>query len=193
VLVRSPGDVLVQSGAATSSPNYFVENVRVTTPTRPVLGCPVFLASGGMVYVHSGQTLSDGTRLYACNDHAVSPGVGTPVVQPFACNASGTDAGCRGSVACPAGRRLVAIRAACDLETGTLATTAVGATPWNAVRVERASDAASEGHCVASAVDIATGRAFTGAELGASAAAFGCREHDANGGDCAIRGEALCL
>lgn len=200
VYVRSVGDMIVDDD---DGPNYFFRNRTVSSGDPVTPGCFVTLDGGRPVYVGHGETFVErtavadtttGTR-YTCQDAALTAELSLPLVrQAFECSRSGSNDGCSVTTTCPAGRQLAGLRAACDLETGTLAASAVSATAWDRVRVARRSDVASDGACVVSGVSVAQGEASLGGVLGAARSVVAsCRERDSNGGDCAVRGELLCL
>lgn len=110
----------------------------------------------------------------------------------FGCQRSGNDAGCSSTVTCPAGMRLAEVRAACDLETGTLTAAQLSATPWHTLNVARPSDRVSDGRCIAGSASRQEGSGAADV-FRTNSLSYGCSEHDSNGGDCQILGQALCV
>jgi hypothetical protein len=113
---------------------------------------------------------------------------------PFECQAIGDDGGCEGVALCPAGGTLVGAKAACNLEYGTVDDATLDGLPVQRLSVVRASDEVEDGLCRLG--DDAVSRnqdvlhPFDGDSSGVE---FGCSEHDANGGDCHVKGVAYCL
>ncbi len=199
IYVRSVADMI----RASDSPNHLFANRTVTTGSPIAPGSFFTADSGRDVYLSHGQTFAErtapadvrtGTR-YTCRDNALTADLALPLVtSTFACSRGADDAGCSVSVACPAGRHLVGLRAACNLETESLAASELTATAWDRARVARASDVVRDGTCAVGDVRLSSGQASLEALLGGrSALTAACRERDQNGGDCAVRAAALCL
>lgn len=110
----------------------------------------------------------------------------------FECRNESSNRPCTKTVSCPAGMKVRATRAVCNLEFGTVPPAAVDALPWNQLVVRRVSDHAIEGHCIANGVDIALGSIGQLAPEVPDQVVVGCLEHDDNGGDCQILGQLLC-
>lgn len=110
----------------------------------------------------------------------------------FECRNQSSNQLCSKTVSCPAGMKVRATRAACNLEFGTVPNAVFDALVWNQLVVRRASDHVIEGHCIANGVDIALGSAGQLAPEVPDQVLVGCSEHDDNGGDCQIRGQILC-
>ncbi len=181
------------------SPNYFFNNETVAISVSRPSGC--FLSFGGsrQTFISHGETyayrISETTGvLYACDDNRVSASILPAEKVTFGCRVTGSNAGCSGTRACPAGKQLMSVRTACNLEYGPVSDAELAATSWDRIQVVRASDNVSDGRCWVSSVSLSSGIKDSFPALGtATSFAYGCREHDENGGDCAIRGEALCL
>lgn len=184
-------------------PNHVFNNT--TVPELSVIRSGCFLPSLG-AFLNDGESIPaitasgavscPATRV-SCSDGEIArtPITGAcPVATTvnFGCQRSGNDAGCSGTVTCPAGTRLAEVRAACDLETGALPASQLTTTPWHTLNVARASDRVSDGRCFAgsSSRQEGSGAADVFRTNGLS---YGCSEHDSNGGDCQILGQALCV
>ena len=117
----------------------------------------------------------------------------TETIVPFECRASSSSKGCSKVVTCPGGKAALGIRAACNLEYGSVPASTVTAQKWNTLSVLRPSDDASDGHCRIDSVDLRSGKSniLMPPEV-AGQVSVGCSERDENGGDCHIRGELLC-
>jgi parallel beta-helix repeat protein len=110
----------------------------------------------------------------------------------FGCSITQNDAGCTGVAQCPAGQHLVAIKAACNLELGTVSSTQLDDVAIGQISVVRNSDIPSDGHCAVLTADISTGATAVPVPTELTSVAFSCREHDSTGGDCQIVGKYYC-
>ena len=182
------------------SPNYLFENTTVQSAGRRAAGCYVgqelpqaFIHDGGEVVIRSGE--SGGTR-YSCHDGAVSAAANLPARKIlFQCAKSDSDSGCSTAFACPGGAKVIGLRLGCNLELSDLPASSVSGLPWDAAKVFRSSDNVRDGQCgLRPGLSISSGNAGLAPLLGTAGGftAF-CSERDRNGGDCAVRGEALCL
>jgi hypothetical protein len=199
IYVRSISDMIVNG----DSPNYLFDNRTVSNANPLPPGCFFEDGNGRPIYLSDGESYSERTSptdlttgsRYTCRDNVLTAELMLPTVaRSFACALAGNNAGCSIAAACPAGQQLVGLRAACNLETETLAQSAVTATGWDRVRVARRSDVVADGACSVGGTRIAEGEASVFDELGASSSVLiSCRERDQNGGDCSVRAEALCL
>lgn len=109
----------------------------------------------------------------------------------FKCAVKNSDAGCAKALACAGSKRIQALKARCNLESGGIDRPALAGAAWNTLAVDRASDVAGEGHCQAAGYDIASGTTHLLGRL-TQPLAVQCMEHDANGGDCQIEGDLVC-
>ena len=200
IFVRAVSEMIRSSD---SGLNYFFGNRTVSTGSPLVPGCFVLLDGVRPMYVSHGETfvertapadVTTGTR-YSCVDTSLTAELSLPLTrQAFECSRSDSNDGCSVIAACPAGRQVAGVRAACNLETGTLPAGAVGGVAWDNVRVVRRSDTTSDGRCTVGGVSVEQGEASLRTESGvARSLVASCRDHDRNGGDCAVRGELLCL
>ena len=106
----------------------------------------------------------------------------------FECQASNSNGGCQRTAFAPAGKTIIGAKAACNLEFGTVSATDLNGVSANFVKVLRASDNVSEGSCTLGSTSIRSGQATVSGINGLTRFSFGCRENDANGGDCHIKG-----
>jgi hypothetical protein len=109
----------------------------------------------------------------------------------FKCSVRDSNEGCEKALSCGSRKRLQALKARCNLEAGRIDRDALDGAAWNSLVVHRASDAVNDGHCNAGNLDIASGSTQLLGVLPDRLRA-GCREHDANGGDCRIEGRYIC-
>jgi hypothetical protein len=182
------------------SPNYLFENASVQTPLSRSSGCFVDLTSS-KVFIHDGDYAakrfgtSTGLR-YICNDGTVTSSGPVPTDRiAFECAVSTNNAGCSRAFVCPAGKKVVGLKLGCNLELTDLPTSAIETLPWDRVKVFRASDHFLEGWCGLNPDKLIHFGEVDLAPLLGTANGFtaNCKEHDANGGDCVVRGQALCL
>ncbi|MCB1740032.1 MAG: right-handed parallel beta-helix repeat-containing protein, partial [Gammaproteobacteria bacterium] len=185
-----------------NEPNFFADN-RLVEATfidadRPA-GC--FIPALGNTLLRDGQTrgIIGGDGCYedvTCrNGEAVRSGTRHCRVreQAFGCRVVGDNRGCTGRVRCRSGERLVAAKAACNLEYGRVSDAYLDATQSHRLRVERASDKPEEGTCFLAGASVSELQDVIDPVDGRASVGFGCSEHDKNGGDCDIRGAAYCL
>jgi hypothetical protein len=189
-------------------PSYVFDNVQENGAENRDSACYVptgypepFLAHGKSIAMFDGGSgpRCTGQRL-TCNDGTLTsaPAIcasalpSQVTVVPFGCSAESNDTGCNGQIACPSGMTAGAIKAACNLEYGSVTDEELSKTPWSFAGVVRRSDEILEGVCRVGNVDVSE----YGARLGVSPnarIAFSCREKDDNRGDCNIRGALACL
>ncbi|MDY6948836.1 MAG: right-handed parallel beta-helix repeat-containing protein [Pseudomonadota bacterium] len=141
---------------------------------------------------------------------------------PIDCRITGDNNGCRQTVPCPAGTKVIGAVAACDLENGAVPDAELATVPSHLLHVARLSDDIEDGSCFvgASAVKAAPSdprllplswvglsswfsnqprvipRSAVQTHIreiaGRSSVEVGCKEYDENGGDCHIRGSLYC-
>ena len=126
------------------------------------------------------------------------------------CRANDTNNGCQNFLSCPLGQRVTNVKAACNLENGSVTDAELASVPMGSVRVTRASDPpTSNGSCYVLNASLSTGTqsitvqktetVYNGGwantiplENGVRTVNIGCKEKDANGGDCHVRAEFTC-
>lgn len=194
--------------ADVNAPNFIKENAIVDAVANRGAGCyisdgyPDFIRDGQFVNVFhtpTGEPVCRGYRL-SCNDGVLIRS-SDPTCQvsqvgsvDFECQANGNNNGCQRTVSVPKGKTIIGAKAACNLEFGTVSSTDLNGVPPNAVKVVRVSDNVSQGRCTLGDTRINSNQSavsFIGLNQALSATghvSFGCREHDANGGDCHIKG-----
>jgi hypothetical protein len=105
---------------------------------------------------------------------------------------SGNNKGCQKVAACPSGKKLVGAKAACNLEFGTVSSSAVQSITPNLIKVLKASDKVSSGSCNVGFNKLQKGQKEITSVKGFPSVAVACKEHDKNGGDCHIKGVLYC-
>jgi Right handed beta helix region len=110
----------------------------------------------------------------------------------FGCSITNNNGGCRRGAECPVGTRIVSSLAACNLEGGSISPGRLASVPGNRLTVLRPSDKASDGICRLAGATMRIGTIPIKGALDRRRVVFGCKEHDANGGDCQIAGMLFC-
>lgn len=205
IYVRSPDDVIHTEWLDANGPNYVEQNVRVTSAVSRPAGCFTRADHIPRLLPHGERTMlrwdRDGRPYEAaveatCVDgelrFAEAPRLRAPREVPFSCSVTGDNSGCRGEVRCAEGETLVGAHAACNLEYGPVSDAELASVPRDALWVLRWSDVPQQGRCWIGELGAAAGEVPLAGRVRGSSTAFGCREHDRNGGDCAIRGLAYC-
>ncbi|MBQ0933444.1 hypothetical protein [Ideonella alba] len=184
-----------------NTPNFIKENEVVERANPRRAGCfirhgyPDFIRDSEFVNVFhngDGEPFCTGFR-YTCRDGELARSIDAScqasqiVSTRVQCVAKDSNKGCRDTVTAPRGKKLIGFKAACNLEFGDVSDADVDQVPANMLKVLRASDKPSEGHCILGGTSISTGEASVGGLLGKEDFAFGCGEKDANGGDCQIK------
>ncbi len=195
-LNRSPAEVI----SVNSVPNAVVANEAVTRRLARPRGCAarvgeslVFVGSGATFGLRDADDEKRGTTAVCSEGTWSSAKPGATSKLAFGCALAGSNSGCHETASCPSGQVLVGLRAACNLEWTTLASAEPSTRPWDTMTIARGPDQ-GDSFCTIGQVSVAQGVVSLTSELGTAASvAFGCREYDANGGDCAVKVEALCL
>jgi parallel beta-helix repeat protein len=198
---RAVSEMIRVGNSSYDTSNFIAHNETVASEVSRLAGC--FLPDG-----HSTDFITHGAsqslvRLLGgvptcvvrnCLDgELVDAGTCAMQAVSFGCQVSGSNSGCSGVATCPKGsRQVLAARAACNLESGTVSNATLASVGPNQVSVVRASDNVEEGLCCVGDTCLYSGTATTRGPAGALSTAFGCREHDENGGDCHILGTLYC-
>jgi hypothetical protein len=203
VYVRSVEDMIRTGTALLDSlanwPNYVARNETVAQAVTRPAGCFLPTRYDLDFLPHGQETRLVGAQgpgtcgVWRCQDGVlVEAGTCAVSTVPFSCQVTGNDEGCQGVASCPAGTQVLAVTAACDLETGSLAAGALALVDVGEVTVTRQSDTRSDGRCFAGDTLVQAEHAIARGAAGRDVT-FGCRERDANGGDCQVRGTLSCL
>ena len=184
-----------------NTPNFLDHNDTVKKKIERAAGC--FVSNGYPNFILDGQFTNafhnaNGDAICTdfrstCHDGVLSQTSdatcqANPVGQmDFGCNAAGNNSGCQKTFSVPRGKKIVGAKAACNLEFGTISSANVDAVPANVVTVLRASDDASDGRCTVGGTSIRRSMAAISGINGLNSVSVGCREQDANGGDCSIK------
>jgi hypothetical protein len=202
---RSAAEMIHTEWPDSNGPNYVEQNTTVETAVSRPLGCftradhePRYLPHGARTLLTSDRDGRPYERAVevTCVDgdleHATTPELRATRELSFGCSAHHDNGGCRAEVRCAPGETLVGARVACNLEFGPVTDAQLASVPPDALWVVRQSDVALAGRCWIGDHGAAAGEVPLAGALRQSAASFGCREHDRNGGDCEIRGVAHC-
>jgi hypothetical protein len=137
-----------------------------------------------------------GTWAYSCNDsylkkHASSCSLYLTTTK-IDCKVTNDNAGCARNYGCPAGKKIVGLRAGCDLEYGNVLDSQASTVPGNTLRVIRQSSVPLDARCwIDNQSTYASDRSL-GHLIGRSWVATGCYEHEPTGGDCHVNGTLWC-
>lgn len=110
------------------------------------------------------------------------------------CRIQSSNSGCTKTVEAPIGKKIVGVRAACNLEWGAVSNNQLESVPANTIKVIRKSDRRwlrPSGYCYVNNTKIFSGQRTIEGVSGISKIVVGCYEHDKNGGDCHIKGTLL--
>lgn len=198
---RSVGDMIKVGRPDFNTPNYINYNETVTEKLERKAGCYIsngyqqdFIRDGEFINLFrnaNGEPVCTGYRL-TCHDGVLTQASDSTCravgYLDFECQASNSNGGCQRTAFAPAGKTIIGAKAACNLEFGTVSATDLNGVFANFVKVLRASDNVSEGSCTLGSTSIRSGQAAVSGINGLTRLSFGCRENDANGGDCHIKG-----
>lgn len=146
---------------------------------QPNLSCTTYIKAYGI------QNLKENT----CLNKFVKP----PASQhEFSCQVSSNNSGCQNKFSCPRGKKIVGIKAGCNLESSSVSNSALRSIKDNTLSVIRASDFSNQGRCQIENTIINQGTTSLAAFIGDYRISFSCQEHDKNGGDCQIKGIVTC-
>ncbi len=195
-------DDMVQSkNSSNNSPNYLAHNEIVTTKINRKAGCyvengykefllhgesiDVFNIDGKLTCASTKSTCNDGELIIASTDCEI-------VEVPFECIIESNNNGCSKTISAPAGKKIVGVKIACNLEFGIISNSQLSAVPLNQIKVVMPSDNQSDGSCFIGENSIRKGAKTLFDIQDQVMALFGCKEHDENGGDCHIKGILYC-
>jgi hypothetical protein len=184
-----------------ADPNYLFNNVTVSSATARSSRCYMNFG-GGHILVNHGDygardySATEGIRYYCDDGEFSTSSYGTKSKVSFDCTVSGSNSGCAKIVTCPSSKKLVNFKAGCNLEYGSVNQSQVSAVGNNSIYVFRETDSnSSYGFCSALGGPQVKKGNFKISPYISNQKSFyvSCQEHDKNGGDCSIVGEAYCL
>jgi hypothetical protein len=193
--------LMIREGDSSNNPNIIAHNETVLIANDRRSGCYIrndfknLLLDGQSWDVRRGsndipvcmrqrQTCTDGelSSKSTCTLRAVT----------VDCAVDGNNDGCRRRATCPPGKRIVAARAACSLETSSVTSSRLSGVPGNVLAVVERSDSRYDGVCWVGDTSRRSGQTHIADVLGERGVEIGCKEHDSNGGDCEIRATLYC-
>ncbi len=188
-----------------NSPNYVGYNEIVNTATQRLAGCHVgsgfltdFILHGAEMEVfrnHKGEPVCRSYKV-RCNDGALvklpNPSCGMSIVHR-GCKVTGDSRGCLVRAHCPSGKRVIAARAACNLEWGAISSSQLAQVPINRVRVVVPSDKVTNSQCRVHTTTLTSGEKTIKNLPAGGSVVLSCKEHDKNGGDCHVDSLLYCL
>ena len=110
----------------------------------------------------------------------------------FDCRVEGDNNGCETVATCPGNDRIIASKAVCNLEFGSVSQSLVNNLNSNLISVSTPSDKISKGSCHVGSNKTSKDKIGIQFVNGLRSVAVGCKEHDRNGGDCHIKGSLYC-
>jgi len=114
------------------------------------------------------------------------------VINTVSCQVEHDNNGCERVFKAFEGYKIVGVKAACNLEYGSVSDSQLNAVPANTLKVVKQSDhrwLETRGYCYVGNTKITGGKKTIGSINGVDRIHLGCREHDKNGGDCHILAE----
>lgn len=202
IFKRSVNDMIKTKNPAVNSPNYIALNETVLSASPRNAGCYVgskgykkdFILHGESIEVLDVGHGDPASYNYTCNDGELTRTTQNSKVTRlvFDCQVSGTNNGCTKNIGCPTGQKIIGIRAAANLEKGTITEAVLGNVPTNSIRIITSSDHISDGTAFIGNNVLRSGsKIITGVD-GLNQISIGCKEHDSNGGDCHIKVVLYC-
>jgi hypothetical protein len=184
-----------------NSPNYVAHNETVTARISRRAGCWVPTAFA-RDFILDGQSIEavvtrDGAPrcvVQRCDDGILSnSGNCSMTTSTFQCRVEGDNEGCSTTARCPAGStEIIGATAACNLEFGEVSSAQLAGVSPGQVAVLRESGNAAHGTCRVGSTTVQRRRSPARGGSGRLTTQASCREHDANGGDCHVRGTLYC-
>jgi hypothetical protein len=189
---------MIRNGRATDLPLYVAHNETVQSAVSRPTGC--YVPSGFEDFVHHGSSadalrpdvaLPQGIR-YGCADGVLIANQNISLhTVGFECRAYSSNNGCSTFARCPTGTYGVGARVACNLEVGAVSDSEMASVLPGDISIVRVSDVPDDGVCLFGATSVSAG--VNRVVAGRSTTYIGhCREYDANGGECHIRGQMYC-
>lgn len=153
-----------------------------------------FILDGETIEVLEAGDGAPASYNYTCNDGELTRGKQNSAVtrHVFDCRADSDNNGCSTTISCPSGQKIIGATAACNLEYGEITDDILGTVPTNHIEVITPSDNVSEGTGFIGTNKLQKGRKIITGVDGLEQVSIGCKEHDANGGDCHIKAILYC-
>ena len=199
-----PMYIYINQSGGKNTPNYVDYNEIVTADIPREAGCYVasgyltdFILHGETIDVLKDQHGEPECRNYElkCDDGELQAQTNTScsmTTTVMGCQVTGDNNGCEVHAHCPAGKRVIAVKAACNLEYGTVSSSQLEQVPIDRVEVVRASDVVSEGTCRVHNTTLNSGTKTVKGIPAQDSLTLGCSEHDKNGGDCHVLARIYC-
>ncbi|CAH1387929.1 hypothetical protein [Candidatus Nitrotoga sp. M5] len=122
---------------------------------------------------------------------AVSSTTFAQEVVEWECRVEGKNDGCQKFIRIPSGKKIVSVKAACNLEHGAVSDSQLASASDKKITVVRKSDRQMfrpNGYCYVATTKAYKGETTIKRNNEVNGIRIGCKEHDENGGDCHIRG-----
>ena len=111
----------------------------------------------------------------------------------FECKVEGNNDGCTKTVSCPEGQKISSVKAACNLESGSVSDAELASMGDGQISIVRESDGWRQGLCKVGPTQAKRGnKGISWTVARETSIEVSCTEKDKNGGDCHVRGELTC-
>lgn len=201
--VRSVSDMIKTKNTDVNSPNHIAHNTTVTEATleKRLAGCYVrdgypsnFIRDGKSIDLFKSSNDEPVFNGYTatCHDGEITKTV-APNNKPisklnFESHATSSNTGSDKQIACPAGQKIIGIKAAANLENAEVPDSELQLVPMNTLKIVTESDNVYEGRGFINSTSIRSGSINVFLTVYQyEKIKIGCKEHDKNGGDCQIK------
>ncbi len=202
IFKRAIKEMIISKNPESDSPNYVDYNETVSTAAQRRAGCYVtpngykkdFILDGETIEVLEAGDGAPASYNYTCNDGELTRGKQNSAVtrHVFDCRKNSDNNGCSTTISCPPGEKIIGATAACNLEYGEITDDILGTVPTNHIEVITPSDDVSDGTGFIGTNKLQKGQKIITGVDGLEKVLIGCKEHDANGGDCHIKAILYC-
>ncbi len=201
IIKRSVGDMIVTKNPKVNYPNYVGGNTSVTKPLERLSGCYVGDRGYKNYFITHGESIealqvSPDLRSfnYTCNNGTlIKTGENSAVTRHiFDCKVSDNNNGCSKVIACPGTQTIIGATAAANLEFGDITDEMMATVPTNMIQVLKTSDNTADGLAFMGDLNLRSFEKVINNVDGLHGVRIGCKENDANGGDCHIRVYLYC-
>ncbi len=202
IFKRPVSEMILTKNPSVNFLNYVDYNYTVQEANRRRAGCYIGSKGYRRDFIDDGETIQAlqlgadlSTWDYSCSDGELTKGGRhNDVTRRYVdCIANGNNNGCVRNAVCPPGQRIVGVTAAGNLESGTITEAMLGTVPTNMMEVLKKSDNEGDGLMWVGGNKLKSGFMVLKGIDGTNSVTFGCKENDANGGDCHIKILLYCM
>ncbi|MER9565930.1 hypothetical protein [Mesorhizobium sp. M0571] len=200
-IIKRLTPLMIREGDSSNRPNLIAHNETVDSASPRRSGCYIRNSYKDLLLDGHSWDVREGPKAIpvcmsqakTCSDgELTSTSTCSLQEKVTVCAVDGNNQGCQRTAACPAGKRIVSARAACTLETSSVTSAHLSNLPGNVLAVIERSDTGYDGVCWLGDTSRRSGQAKIVGVLGRRNVEIGCKEYDANGGDCEIRATLYC-